>query len=114
MRAALERMGPAAGRFAFAIKVEERLQAVLARIRPGRVLPANIEITAAIRLDALCIPREGFTPVFCGRPLSELDRACAGAAEDRANVPSHRGLRGTRERRVSRRNERSTAVVRRV
>jgi citrate synthase len=64
MRAALERMGPAAGRFAFATKVEERLQAVLARIRPGRVLPANIEITAAILLDALRIPREGFTPVF--------------------------------------------------
>lgn len=63
-RAALERMGPAVGRFAFATKVEERLQAVLARIRPGRVLPANIEITAAILLDALRIPREGFTAVF--------------------------------------------------
>jgi citrate synthase len=57
MRAALERMGSASGRFIFAIKVEERLQAVLTHIRPGPALPASIGIVGAIVLDALCIPR---------------------------------------------------------
>jgi len=48
------------GRFAFATKVEngcKRCWRASARTRTA----ANIEITAAILLDALRIPREGFT-----------------------------------------------------
>jgi citrate synthase len=64
MRAALRRMGPAAGRLAFAELVERRVAAVLARVKPGRSLPANVEIAAALLLDAVGIPRDAFTPVF--------------------------------------------------
>jgi citrate synthase len=64
MRVALRRMVPAAGRLAFAEHVEQRVAAVLARVKPGRSLPANVEIAAALLLDAVGIPREAFTPVF--------------------------------------------------
>ena len=64
MRAALRRMGPAANRLAFAEYVQQRVAAVLARVKPGRSLPANVEIAAALLLDAVGIPREAFTPVF--------------------------------------------------
>ncbi len=64
MRVALRRMGSAAGRLAFAEQVEQRVAAVLARVKPGRSLPANVEIAAALLLDAVGVPREAFTPVF--------------------------------------------------
>lgn len=64
MRVALRRMGPAAGRLAFAEEVERHVAAVLARVKPGRSLPANVEIAAALLLDGVGIPREAFTPVF--------------------------------------------------
>jgi citrate synthase len=64
IRAALRRLGPQASRLDFANHVEERLQAVLARVKPGRSLPANLEIAAALLLDALGFPREAFTAVF--------------------------------------------------
>ena len=34
------------------------------RVKPGRRLPANVEIMAALLLDAVGIPRAGFTAVF--------------------------------------------------
>jgi citrate synthase len=64
MRAALRRMGQAARRLAFAEQVEQRVSAVLARVKPGRSLPANVEIAAALLLDAVGIPRNAFTAVF--------------------------------------------------
>lgn len=64
MRVALRRMGPAAGRLHFAEQVETRVAAVLARMKPGRSLPANVEIAAALLLDAVGIPRDAFTAVF--------------------------------------------------
>ena len=64
LRAALEQMGTSAGRLQFAAHLETRLNAVLERVKPGRRLPANIEIMAALLLDAVGIPREAFTAVF--------------------------------------------------
>ncbi len=64
MRVALQNMGPAAGRLPFAAKVEERVAVVLERVKPGLRLPANVEIMAALLLDAVGIPREAFTSVF--------------------------------------------------
>ncbi len=64
MRKALRQMGPAAGRLAFAEQVEQQVAAVLARVKPGRSLPANVEIAAALLLDAVGVPREAFTAVF--------------------------------------------------
>lgn len=63
--AALQRLEPGAGRLAFAAKVEARVAAVFARLKPGRPpLQPNVEINAALLLDAVGIPREAFTPVF--------------------------------------------------
>ena len=38
--------------------------AALQRRKPGRRLEANIEMDAALLLDAIGLPREAFTPVF--------------------------------------------------
>ena len=64
MRLALSRMGPMAGRLAFASKVEAAVAAAIERVKPGRRLPPNVEIMAALLLDAVGLPREAFTPVF--------------------------------------------------
>jgi citrate synthase len=64
MRLALARMGPLAPRPAFAARLEARVAATIERIKPGRTLPPNVEIMAALLLDAAGFPREAFTPVF--------------------------------------------------
>jgi citrate synthase len=64
MRLALSRMGPLAGRLAFASVLEARVAAVIERVKPGRTLPPNVEIMAALLLDAVGFPREAFTLVF--------------------------------------------------
>jgi citrate synthase len=65
LRAALERLGPAAGRLAFAAEIERHVRNVFARLKPGRpALEPNVEINAALLLDAVGIPRAAFTPVF--------------------------------------------------
>ena len=62
---ALERLGPGAGRLAFAAEVE---RAGARGIRAPEAGPpaavANVEMNAALLLDAVGIPREAFTPVF--------------------------------------------------
>lgn len=64
MRLAMQKMGPMAGRLAFAVQLEPRVAAVVARVKPGRKLPPNVEIMAALLLDVVGFPREAFTPVF--------------------------------------------------
>lgn len=64
LRAALQRLDPASERLAFAKDVERRAVAALQRRKPGRRLEANIEMDAALLLDATGLPREAFTPVF--------------------------------------------------
>ena len=65
LRKVLERLSPNAGRLALAAAVEHRVSEVFARLRPGRpALQPNVEINAALLLDAVGIPREAFTPVF--------------------------------------------------
>lgn len=64
LRATLQQLGSSAGRLQFAAHLEERLNAVLARVKPGRRLPANVEIMAALLLDAVGIPRDAFTAIF--------------------------------------------------
>ena len=64
LRAALQRLDPAAKRLAFAQDVERRAVAALQRRKPGRRLEANIELDAALLLDAIGLPRDAFTPVF--------------------------------------------------
>ncbi len=64
LRAALQQLDPASTRLAFAQDVERRALAALQRRKPGRRLEANIEMDAALLLDAIGLPREAFTPVF--------------------------------------------------
>ena len=69
LRTALEKLGqslgPGIGRLAFAAEVERAVAAAFARLKPGRPpLQPNIEINAALLLDAVGLPRESFTPVF--------------------------------------------------
>jgi citrate synthase len=64
LRAALLKLEPGSKRLAFAQDVERRAVAALNRIKPGRRLEANIEMDAALLLDAIGLPREAFTPVF--------------------------------------------------
>ena len=64
LRAALQRLDPGSQRLAFAQDVERRAVAALQRRKPGRRLEANIEMDAALLLDAIGLPRDAFTPVF--------------------------------------------------
>ena len=64
LRAALLRLDPNSPRLAFAKRVERAAVAALERRKPGRRLEANIEMDAALLLDAIGLPRAAFTPVF--------------------------------------------------
>jgi citrate synthase len=65
LRGALRRLDPSAGRLACAAEVERCVREVCARLKPGRPpLQPNVEINAALLLDAVGLPRAAFTPVF--------------------------------------------------
>jgi citrate synthase len=64
LKAAVERLKGKGSRIAFAEAVERTALEVLERRKPGRRLDTNVEFYTALLLDALDIPREGFTPVF--------------------------------------------------
>jgi citrate synthase len=48
----------------FACAVEDRVVALLAELRPGRALYANVEFYAGVVMELCGIPREMFTPTF--------------------------------------------------
>lgn len=76
MRRSIQAMGPHAGRLAFAARLETAVAAAIARVKPNRKLPPNVEIMAALLLDAVGIPRDAFTPVFAvGRSAGWLAHA---------------------------------------
>ena len=64
LRESLQRLGPSVGRLAFAADFERRALAALARRKPGRSLQTNVEINAALLLDAVGLHRDAFMPVF--------------------------------------------------
>jgi citrate synthase len=64
LRAALQRLDPLSQRLAIALKIERQAVAALTRHKPGRRLEANIEMDAALLLEAVGLPREAFTAVF--------------------------------------------------
>jgi citrate synthase len=76
MRRAMQRMGPQAGRLALAGRLEQAVAVAIQRVKPGRTLPPNVEIMAALLLDAVGIPRDAFTLVFAvGRSAGWLAHA---------------------------------------
>jgi citrate synthase len=64
LRAALRKLDPDLRRLKHLMDVERRAVAALQRRKPGRRVEANIEMDAALLLDAIGLPREAFTPVF--------------------------------------------------
>ncbi|MFF2052212.1 citrate synthase [Leifsonia sp. NPDC058194] len=48
----------------FAVQVEERVQQLLAELKPGRELHTNVEFYAGIVMELCGIPRAMFTPTF--------------------------------------------------
>jgi citrate synthase len=69
LHGALQRLaaefGPGVGRLALAAEIERAVGAASARLKPGRPpLQPNVEINAALLLDAVGLPRDAFTPVF--------------------------------------------------
>ncbi|MGP2436886.1 citrate synthase [Streptomyces sp. JW3] len=51
-------------RVEFAVKVERRVEAVLAELKPGRELHTNVEYYAGVVMELCGLPREMFTPTF--------------------------------------------------
>src|SRR5262245_33717805 len=87
LRAALQRLDPTSKRLAFAQEVERGAVAALQRLKPGRRLEANIEMDAALLLDAIGLPREAFTPVIA------IARAAALIAHAMEQAKSGRMIR---------------------
>lgn len=83
-------LGPAAGRLDFAATVERAVGDAFARLKPGRPpLQPNVEINAALLLDAVGFPREAFTPVFAiGRAAGWLAHAMEQQRAGRLIRPS--------------------------
>lgn len=89
MRAAMRQMGPSAGRLAFAERLEQAVAAAIERVKPGRKLPPNVEITAALLLDAVGIPRDAFTLAFAvGRTAGWIAHALEQARTGRLMRPA--------------------------
>jgi len=85
-----DRLGPAAGRLAFAAEVERAVSAAFAKLKPGRPpLQPNVEINAALLLDAVGLPRDAFMPVFAvARCAGWLAHAMEQQREGRLVRPS--------------------------
>ena len=94
LRKALEKLGgslgPDAGRLAFAAEVERSVGEAFARLKPGRPpLRPNVEIDAALLLDAVGLPRDAFMPVFAvARGAGWLAHAMEQQKEGRLVRPS--------------------------
>jgi len=67
---------------ALARAVERAAEGVLRARHPSRPLHANVEFYTAVLLDALGVPREGFTAVFA---VGRVVGWCAHVAEQRAH-----------------------------
>lgn len=48
----------------FAIEVEQRVEAILTELKPGRELHTNVEFYAGVVMELCGLPREMFTPTF--------------------------------------------------
>jgi citrate synthase len=76
MRRSLQVIGSRAPGLAFADRLEQAVAVAIGRVKPGRTLPPNVEIMAALLLDTVGIPRQAFTPVFAiGRSAGWLAHA---------------------------------------
>jgi len=75
----------------FATKVEQTVVDVLAELKPGRQLYANVEFYAGVVMDRCGLPRELFTPTFASsRVIGWCANILEQAADNRIIRPSAR------------------------
>ena len=76
---------------AFALQVEQTVVDVLAELKPGRHLYANVEFYAGVVMDRCGLPRELFTPTFASsRVIGWCANMLEQAADNRIVRPSAR------------------------
>jgi citrate synthase len=91
LKAAVARLRTGDNRIAFAESVEAAALEVLARRKPGRRLDTNVEFYTALLLEALGIPRAGFTPIFgAGRSAGWVAHAVEQVTTGRIIRPQSR------------------------
>ncbi|MGH9150191.1 MAG: citrate/2-methylcitrate synthase, partial [Acidimicrobiales bacterium] len=75
----------------FATKVERTVVEVLAELKPGRNLYANVEFYAGVVMDHCGLPRELFTPTFASsRVIGWCANVLEQATDNRIIRPSAR------------------------
>lgn len=91
LKMALKALGGRSGRLDLAEAVERAALKVLSGRADGRRLDVNVEFYTALLLEALGLPREGFTPVFAvGRVAGWLAHAAEQGASGRLIRPQSR------------------------
>ena len=89
LRGVAERIG--AEKVEFAKAVERTVVEVLAELKPGRDLYANVEFYAGVVMDHCGLPRELFTPTFASsRVIGWCANILEQAADNRIIRPSAR------------------------
>ena len=89
LRGVAERVG--AAKVEFAKQVERTVVEVLAELKPGRDLYANVEFYAGVVMDHCGLPRDLFTPTFAAsRVIGWCAHALEQAEEGRLIRPSSR------------------------
>lgn len=74
-----------------AVEVERRVRATLARVKPDRPLPSNVEFFAGVVMAAAGLPRSMFTPTFAvSRTIGWVTHAVEQAAQAKLIRPSSR------------------------
>jgi citrate synthase len=75
----------------FAVLVEERVEAILAELKPGRELHTNVEFFAGVVMELCGLPREMFTPTFaCARVVGWSANVLEQATDSKIIRPSAR------------------------
>ena len=83
--------GLASGRVDLATAVEQTVLRVLDELKPGRALRTNVELYAAVVMEACGLPRELFTPTFAmARLIGWGAHACEQVREGKILRPSSR------------------------
>ncbi|WP_225846660.1 citrate synthase/methylcitrate synthase [Streptomyces sp. HPF1205] len=66
----------------FAVQVEERAEALLAELKPGRDLHVNVEFYAGVVMELCGLPRQMFTPTFAAARVVGWSANVLEQAED--------------------------------
>jgi citrate synthase len=75
----------------FTVLVEERVEAILAELKPGRELHTNVEFYAGVVMELCGLPREMFTPTFaCARVIGWSANVLEQATDSKIIRPAAR------------------------